>query len=43
LEERDLVAVFGDRYIEYRRRTGGLIPRWPQRSAQPGTGREFAN
>jgi protein-S-isoprenylcysteine O-methyltransferase Ste14 len=38
LEERDLVAIFGDRYIQYRRKVGGLIPRWPRRAAtgRPG-------
>jgi protein-S-isoprenylcysteine O-methyltransferase Ste14 len=27
-EERDLVAHFGEKYLDYRRRVGGLIPRW---------------
>jgi protein-S-isoprenylcysteine O-methyltransferase Ste14 len=32
LEERDLVTAFGDTYVEYRRRTPMLIPRfWPSR------------
>lgn len=26
-EERDLTAVFGEKYVDYRRRVGGLIPR----------------
>jgi protein-S-isoprenylcysteine O-methyltransferase Ste14 len=29
LEERDLVAHFGQKYVEYRRRVGGLVPRLP--------------
>jgi protein-S-isoprenylcysteine O-methyltransferase Ste14 len=28
LEERDLVAHFGEKYVAYRRRVGGLIPRF---------------
>jgi methanethiol S-methyltransferase len=28
-EERDLVAQFGDQYLDYRRTVGGLVPRWP--------------
>ena len=28
LEERDLVAHFGQKYIDYRRRVGGLVPRF---------------
>jgi methanethiol S-methyltransferase len=33
LEERDLVAAFGDDYVQYRRRTPMLLPRlWPARS-----------
>ena len=32
LEERDLVDAFGDRYVEYKRRTPMIIPRlWPAR------------
>jgi len=31
LEERDLEAIFGDKYVSYRQRVGGLIPRWPSR------------
>ncbi|MCC7411052.1 MAG: isoprenylcysteine carboxylmethyltransferase family protein [Gammaproteobacteria bacterium] len=27
-EERDLVHQFGDRYLDYRRRVGALLPRW---------------
>ncbi len=27
LEERDLVSAFGDRYVEYRRRTPMIVPR----------------
>ena len=27
LEERDLVSAFGERYVEYRRRTPMLVPR----------------
>jgi protein-S-isoprenylcysteine O-methyltransferase Ste14 len=34
-EERDLVAQFGQSYVEYRRRVGGLIPRIGGRSLQP--------
>lgn len=26
-EERELIALFGDRYVEYRRRTGRILPR----------------
>ena len=34
LEERDLVAAFGDTYVAYRRATPMLIPRlWPRRTA----------
>jgi len=39
-EERNLIAHFGENYVEYRRRTGGLIPRltgspeWPE--VEPG-------
>ncbi len=32
LEERDLVTAFGDQYVEYRRRTPMLIPRFGKRS-----------
>jgi protein-S-isoprenylcysteine O-methyltransferase Ste14 len=36
LEERDLVAAFGDTYVDYRRSTPMLIPRlWRGRSAPP--------
>jgi protein-S-isoprenylcysteine O-methyltransferase Ste14 len=32
LEERDLVSAFGDRYVEYRRRTPMIVPRlWGNR------------
>jgi protein-S-isoprenylcysteine O-methyltransferase Ste14 len=37
LEERDLVAHFGERYVSYRNRVGGLIPRWPARSGRPSS------
>lgn len=36
LEERDLVATFGDRYLEYRRRVGMLAPKF----GRPRTSRE---
>jgi protein-S-isoprenylcysteine O-methyltransferase Ste14 len=44
LEERDLVATFGERYLAYRRTTPMLVPRlWPRRSASGyGTGRPSA-
>jgi protein-S-isoprenylcysteine O-methyltransferase Ste14 len=32
-EERDLKAVFPAEYASYRKRVGGLIPRWPTRVA----------
>ena len=36
LEERDLVAAFGDRYVQYRRATPMLIPRlWRREPAAP--------
>jgi protein-S-isoprenylcysteine O-methyltransferase Ste14 len=35
LEERDLVAVFGDRYVDYRRQVGALIPRRACRKPEP--------
>jgi hypothetical protein len=36
IEERDLIAYFGDQYIKYRRTTGGLLPKWPaQRISAP--------
>ena len=36
LEERDLVATFGDRYRDYRGRVGMLLPRlWPSRPQAP--------
>jgi len=39
LEERDLVAQFGTRYVQYRERAGMLFPRlWPRsRKASGGT------
>lgn len=37
LEERDLVASFGEDYAAYRKRVPGLTPRlWPRRSQPPG-------
>lgn len=35
LEERDLVSAFGDTYVEYRRNTPMLIPRFSRRRASP--------
>lgn len=32
LEERDLLSHFGEKYAQYRRTVGGLIPRWRGRS-----------
>lgn len=38
LEERDLVDAFGDRYVEYRKRTPMLLPRlWRRREKIPTT------
>jgi protein-S-isoprenylcysteine O-methyltransferase Ste14 len=37
LEERDLVAAFGDRYVSYRRSTPMLIPRLGRRREAPRT------
>jgi protein-S-isoprenylcysteine O-methyltransferase Ste14 len=37
LEERDLVTAFGDQYVEYRRRTPMLIPRFGKRPETPRT------
>lgn len=38
LEERDLVAAFGDTYVDYRRKTPMLLPRlWRRRGETPGT------
>jgi protein-S-isoprenylcysteine O-methyltransferase Ste14 len=37
LEERDLVAAFGDRYVTYRRSTPMLIPRFGRRREQPAS------
>ncbi len=36
LEERDLIDVFGERYVEYRRHTPMLIPRFVPRTQRPG-------
>lgn len=37
LEERDLVAQFGTRYVQYRERAGMLFPRlWPRSRKAPG-------
>jgi protein-S-isoprenylcysteine O-methyltransferase Ste14 len=36
LEERDLVAAFGERYVSYRRDTPMLIPRLSRRRGAPG-------
>jgi protein-S-isoprenylcysteine O-methyltransferase Ste14 len=41
IEERDLVHVYGQQYIDYRNRVGGLIPRLPARSAPPATAAEM--
>ena len=35
LEERDLVALFGDRYRNYRRQVGMLVPRPRRDIAEP--------
>jgi protein-S-isoprenylcysteine O-methyltransferase Ste14 len=37
LEERDLVAAFGEAYVEYRRNTPMLIPRLSRRRETPPT------
>ena len=37
LEERDLEQVFGEQYVNYRNRVGGLIPRLPARRGPAGT------
>lgn len=38
LEERDLVAAFGDRYVSYRRTTPMLVPRlWRRRADAPAS------
>jgi len=34
IEERDLVAIIGEPYKDYRRRTPGLIPFWPMGKAR---------
>jgi protein-S-isoprenylcysteine O-methyltransferase Ste14 len=41
LEERDLVAAFGDRYVDYRRATPMLIPRLWRRDPAPPTKAEI--
>jgi protein-S-isoprenylcysteine O-methyltransferase Ste14 len=44
LEERDLVAHFGQKYLEYRRRVGGLLPRiasWGEPRLNFGIVRDF--
>jgi protein-S-isoprenylcysteine O-methyltransferase Ste14 len=35
-EEKDLLKRFGDAYLEYRRRTRGLIPRFWKRRTEEG-------
>lgn len=34
-EERDLIALFGDRYVRYRGEVGMLLPRWRRGSLPP--------
>ncbi len=38
LEERDLIALFGDQYRRYRKQVPMLIP-WPNRTPIPGATR----
>jgi protein-S-isoprenylcysteine O-methyltransferase Ste14 len=42
IEERDLVKQFGQQYVDYRNRVGGLIPRWPTATARPVASRDVA-
>ena len=35
-EEKDLLKRFGDAYLEYRRRTGGLIPKFWEKKTKQG-------
>jgi protein-S-isoprenylcysteine O-methyltransferase Ste14 len=39
LEERDLVAHFGERYIHYREQVGMLVPKFRLRTSRPATER----
>ena len=40
-EEHDLTNAFGEKYVEYRRRTPMLIPRlWPSRRKPVAAGRK---
>ena len=40
LEERDLIALFGDEYRRYRERVGMIFPRLGRAPAQPMRSRE---